>query len=183
MEIRFEVGDLTNVEVSAIVNPANSECEMGGGVAGAIKKKGGKRIEAEAMAYAPVAIGKAVVTTAGGRLKCDYVIHAPTMEMPVQRTTTGNIAKAVRAALEVARDEGLTSVAFPGMGTGVGRVPVADAARTMIETVRAFFAESSFPEEIVLVDRSEEMVAAWEAAWQEQPAEEAAEDVDDETPA
>jgi len=77
-------GDITKQEVDAIVNPANSMLVMGGGVAGAIKRVGGKEIEDESVKHAPVPVGEAVATGAG-RLKAKYVIHAPTMERPAAR--------------------------------------------------------------------------------------------------
>lgn len=164
MEVRFLVGNLTELEVDAIVNPANSEGEMGGGVAGAIKKAGGKKIEEEAMEQAPIPVGKAIVTSAG-KLKCGFVVHAPTMEVPVQRTSVKNISKAMNAALQVARDYDLRTLAIPGMGTGTGKVPVEDAARAMIEAIQKFSVLKNQLSELVLVDRNEEMVQAWEKFW------------------
>ena len=69
-------GDICDLEVDAIVNPANSMGIMGGGAAGAIRRKGGDKIQQEAMACAPIAVGAAVVTTAG-KLHAKSVIHAP----------------------------------------------------------------------------------------------------------
>ncbi|MFQ5824928.1 MAG: macro domain-containing protein [bacterium] len=165
MEIQFLVGDLTKLEVEAIVNPANSEGEMGGGVAGAIKKAGGKIIEEEAMEQAPIPIGKAVITTSG-KLKCDFVIHAPTMEAPVQRTTLDKIFKAVYAALQAAVDFGIESLAIPGMGTGTGRVPVEEAAKAMTDAIKEYKSSSKHIKKLILVDQNEAMVQAWENAWQ-----------------
>ncbi len=71
-------GDITELKVDAIVNPANSSGSMGGGVALAIKRKGGQVVEDEAVAQAPIPVGGAVLTT-GGRLPCRFVIHAPTI--------------------------------------------------------------------------------------------------------
>jgi len=137
--VRVEVwsGDITKIEADAIVNPANSLLLMGGGVAGAIKRVGGVEIEKEALKYAPVPVGKAVATGAG-RLKAKAVIHAPTMERPAMRTSVEKVRAAVKAALECAEENGFVSVAFPGMGTGVGGVPVDDAAHVMVETVKEF---------------------------------------------
>lgn len=168
MEIRFEVGDLTKIAAEAIVNPANSEGEMGGGVAGAIRKRGGKRIEQEAMELAPIPIGEAVLTTAGGKLACDYVIHAPTMEVPVQKTSVNNIRKAMKAALTLAREEEIKSLAIPGMGTGTGRVPVDEAAKAMIAVLKESPALTEHLDELILVDMNPDMVAAWQRFWTEE---------------
>lgn len=163
MEVEVLVGDLTKMEVDAIVNPANSEGEMGGGVAGAIKKAGGKIIEEQAMEQAPIPIGKAVVTSSG-KLKCEYVIHAPTMEVPVQRTSVERIYQAVSAALQVAADFEFESLAMPGMGTGTGRVPLEEAAKAMMDAIREAKSISKHLKKIILVDRDKAMVEAWENA-------------------
>ena len=135
--IIVEKGDITEEACDAIVNPANSLGIMGGGVALAIKRKGGKEIEAEARRKAPIPLGKAIATQAG-RLKCKYVIHSPTMERPAQKIPLENVRLATRAALELARKLKVKSIAFPGMGTGVGGVKAEDAARAMIEECKKF---------------------------------------------
>ncbi|RMF63910.1 MAG: macro domain-containing protein [Calditrichaeota bacterium] len=179
MEVKFLLDNLTKMEVDAIVNPANSEGEMGGGVAAAIKKAGGKRIEEEAMEQAPIPIGKAVLTTAG-KLNCEYVIHAPTMLVPVQRTSADKVAQATRAALELAKEYELERIAFPGMGTGTGRVPVDDAAKAMVNTIKTFPGVENHFTEIFLVDLNQEMVDAWERCWEAEPEENEAEASDTE---
>ncbi len=143
-------GDITKVEVDALVNPANVQLIMGGGVAGAIRRRGGEEIQREASSKAPIRIGEAVETTAG-RLKAKYVIHAPTVESPGGRSSPEFVREAVRAALRKAEELGLRSVAFPAMGAGVGGVPVDVAVRIILEE-----ALKSGLEEIVLVAWSEE---------------------------
>ena len=133
-------GDITELNVDAIVNPANSLMIMGGGVAAAIKRRGGEEIEREARQYAPVGVGEAIATRAG-KLPAKYVIHAPTMERPAMKIESSNVAKAVRAALRKASELSLTSIAFPGMGTGVGGVPYGEAAKIMIKTIVEFVKE------------------------------------------
>ncbi len=130
-------GDITEEECDAIVNPANSLGIIGGGVALAIKKKGGEVIEKEAMEKAPIKVGEAIATKAG-KLKCKYVIHSPTMEKPAQKIPVENVRIATRAALELAKKLNLKSIAFPGMGTGVGGVSYEDAAKVMVEECRKF---------------------------------------------
>ncbi|MFQ5602674.1 MAG: macro domain-containing protein [bacterium] len=167
MEVRFLVGDLTKVQADAIVNPANSEGEMGGGIAGAIKKVGGKIIEEECMRQAPIPIGQAVLTTAGS-LNCDYVIHAPTMAMPVQRTNVVNIANAMKAALQLAAEYEIEVLAVPGMGTGTGRVAIDDAAKTMIESIKISSSATRHLKELHLIDRNEALVQAWQKFWNDE---------------
>ncbi len=127
-------GDITRARVDAIVNAANSLLIMGGGVAGAILRAGGRIIEDEARKHAPVPVGKAVATTAG-RLPAKYVIHAPTMPRPAMRIPLENAVKATRAALEEAERIGASSIAFPAMGAGVGGLRVRDVAREMARVV------------------------------------------------
>ena len=145
-------GDLTKVGAAAIVNPANSLGLMGGGVAGAIRRAGGDDIETEAMKSAPLGIGKAIFTRSGG-LRCFAVIHAPTMEEPAMPSSIGNIKKATKAALDLANGKKINSIAFPGMGTGVGRVDKLDAAKAMVETIKESIDRGTSLKEIILVDR------------------------------
>jgi len=158
MHIQIIKGSLLEVDADVIVNPANSLGLMGGGVAGVIKRFGGKEIEEEAVRKAPIEIGNAILTSAGN-LKFKGVIHAPTMEEPAMATTEEKVRKAVRAALKLVDELGFESVALPGMGTGVGRLPKDISARAMIEEIKAFSAKNL--KKVILVDLDEEMVKAW----------------------
>jgi O-acetyl-ADP-ribose deacetylase (regulator of RNase III) len=158
MGIVVKKGDITQTFCDAIVNPANSFGYMGGGVAGAIKRIGGIEIEKEAISKAPIKIGKAIFTTAGS-LPCKYVIHAPTMEKPAMRIGVDNVRLATKAALELGFKLNLKTIAIPGMGTGVGMVPVDDAAKAISAIAKNY--ESQF-EEIILIDRNDEMINSFE---------------------
>ena len=133
---RIEIwnGDICDLEVDAIVNPANPSLWMSTGVSGAIKRAGGDAIEFAAVRQAPVAIGSAVVTTAGN-LAARAVIHAVSLDRD-RRTSSETIEAAVRSSFARAREIGATSVAFPALGTGVGGFPLEEAARIMVTTVR-----------------------------------------------
>lgn len=159
MEVEAQLGSLLEVDTELIVNPANSYGLMGGGVAGVIRRFGGEEIEREATSKSPIPIGKAVFTTAG-KLKFKGVIHAPTMEEPAMRTTEEKVRKATRAALSLADEMCFKSIAFPGMGTGVGRIPKDVAAKAMIEEIRSF--SPTCLERVVLVDLDEELVKEWQ---------------------
>lgn len=128
------LGDITSLEVDAIVNAANSQLWMGAGVAGAIKRVGGQAIEDEAVRLGPIPVGESVVTSAG-RLKARYVIHAAAMG-PDLMTNTDMIRQATRTALLRAKERNLTSIALPALGTGVGAFPLVESARVMAQTVR-----------------------------------------------
>ncbi len=127
-------GDLTSRDVDAIVNAANNAFWMGGGVAGAIKRRGGVEIEAEAMVRGPVEPGQSVLT-GGGTLLARHVIHAAVMGQDL-RTGARLIRQATATALRLASSHHFVSVAFPALGTGVGGFPLAECAREMLAAVR-----------------------------------------------
>jgi len=131
-------GDICAQDTDAIVNAANSELWMGGGVAGAIKSRGGAVIEQEAMALGPVREGQCVITTAGS-LRARWVIHAAVMG-PDLRTSEALIARATQNVLVVAEENRLASVALPALGTGVGRFPLSACATVMIDAVSSHLA-------------------------------------------
>lgn len=127
-------GDMTACVTDAIVNAANNHLWMGAGVAGAIKRKGGQVIEDEAMRQGPIPVGEAVVTT-GGALPARYVIHAAAMGQDLVTSAT-LIHQATCNSLVRVFELGLSSVALPALGTGVGGFSVRDAAQVMLEATR-----------------------------------------------
>jgi O-acetyl-ADP-ribose deacetylase (regulator of RNase III) len=126
-------GDITEIKADAVVNAANNHLFMGAGVAGAIKRKGGRIIEEEAVAQGPIPVGEAVVTS-GGRLPAKWVIHAAGMGTDF-RTDADKIARSTRNSLFRAEERKLSSIAFPAIGTGVGGFPMDDCARLMLRQV------------------------------------------------
>jgi len=163
MIVHLAQHDLTAMPVDAVVNPANSLGIMGGGVAGALSRKGGPTIQREAMSLAPIAIGAAVVTNAG-KLWARGVIHAPTVEEPGTRASVENVRRATRAALLAAAHHNFEIIALPGMGTGLGAVDPSDAARAMVDELRAHRQER--PSTVYLVDLDEETLLCLEEALQ-----------------
>jgi O-acetyl-ADP-ribose deacetylase (regulator of RNase III) len=127
-------GDICDLEVDAIVNAANPSLWMATGVGGAIKRAGGDAIEFAAVRQAPVSIGDAIVTPAGN-LAARAVIHAVSLDRD-RRTNATIIDSAVRNALARAREIGVTSIAFPALGTGVGGFPLDEAALVTVRAVR-----------------------------------------------
>lgn len=128
-------GDLTEQGVEAIVNAANSALAHGGGVAGAIVRRGGAEIQSESNALAPVAVGQAVVTGAG-RLPCRYVIHTVGPVWGEGREEE-KLRSAVRSALARAEERGLQSVALPAISTGIFGYPKAEGCRVIVEETTA----------------------------------------------
>ncbi len=160
IQISVVQGSILEVAVPVIVNAANSQGIMGGGVAGVIKRAAGAEVEEEARRQAPIPVGRAVLTS-GGKTRYQHIIHAPTMPAPAMRIPPQNVALATRAALSLADQKAFASVAIPGMGTGVGGIAHDEAAELMIKEIRAFVSRAL--RSIVLVDVDAAMVAAWRA--------------------
>jgi O-acetyl-ADP-ribose deacetylase (regulator of RNase III) len=157
------VGDITQQQVDAIVNPANSLLIMGGGVAGALKRVGGARIETEALKHAPIPVGKAIATSAG-KLRAKYVIHAPTMETPAMTVGKSNAHLAMIGALKCAEGMKIKSIAFPALGTGVGGFGAEDAAKIMISVLNEHIDRSTPLRRVVFVGFTEKLVDAFKKA-------------------
>jgi O-acetyl-ADP-ribose deacetylase len=136
LELEVLEGDITALDVDAIANAANDHLWMGAGVAGAIKRSGGEEIEREARAKGPIPVGTAVAT-GGGRLRARYVIHGAVMGQDLQ-TSAELIERTTRSCLEVADELGCESLALPAFGTGVGGFALAECARLMVRTARAY---------------------------------------------
>src|SRR5262247_3438591 len=131
--ISIERGDITDWEVDAIINAANSTLAMSTGVSSAIKRKGGVIIEEEAMRQGPVEVGEAVLTT-GGNLAATHVIHAAVMG-PDLKTDGEQITTTTKAVLALAAKHRITSMALPALGTGVGHVAPGVCANAMLNAV------------------------------------------------
>ena len=116
----------------------------------------------EAFQRAPIRVGEAIATNAG-KLTARYVIHAPTMSLPAMSTDLESVEKATSAALRVARNLRLSSIAVPGMGTGVGGVPVNDAAQTMVRAIRKHLLEGTTLRQIFLVSIDRDLISAFES--------------------
>jgi O-acetyl-ADP-ribose deacetylase (regulator of RNase III) len=160
-------GDICDLEVDAIVNPANLSLWMATGVGGALKRAGGDEIEFAAVRQGPVALGEAVVTTAG-RLAARAVIHAVSLDR--ERRTSGPVIEAaVRSAMARAREIGVASIAFPALGTGVGGFPLDEAARIMVRTVRDELPVSPGISHVVFALRGAAAFGAFAAALHQAP--------------
>jgi len=160
-KITVTTGDITKLEVDAIVNPANSQLIMGGGVAGAILRAGGDQIQKQALRKAPVPIGGAVATIAG-KLKAKYVIHAPTMTRPAMAASLEDVKAATRGTLECAKQLHLSSLAFPGLGTGVGGLDLQDAANAMKQEIKRHIKAGTTL--VILVGYNSDLAKAFEKA-------------------
>jgi len=149
LKIQFVKGDITEMAVDAIVNAANNDLILGAGVAGAIRRKGGARIEEECQRVGPVKMGEAAVTT-GGNLKALYVIHAASLRLG-GRTTADSLGAATRNSLLRAEEKTIKSIAFSAVGTGIAGFPLEDCARIMIGEVLRHLKMRSSLEKIYFV--------------------------------
>ena len=134
--IRLVQGDLTELEVDAIVNAANAQLILGAGVAGAIRTKGGPTIQQECDRIGGTTVGQAVIT-GGGNLKARHVIHAVGPRMG-EGDEDDKLRNATLNSLKRATESGLQSIAFPAVSTGIFGFPKDRCARIMLETSRSF---------------------------------------------
>ena len=128
--IEIRQGDLTEMETDAIVNAANNDLQLGGGVAGAIRRKGGPEIQAECDKIGTIPVGGAAITT-GGNLKARHVIHAASMQLG-GRTSAHALQSSTAHSLRIASQNGLKTIAFPAVGTGIAGFPLRECAEIML---------------------------------------------------
>ena len=152
-KVTIRQGDITEAQVDGIVNAANNDLKLGGGVAGAIRTKGGPSIQQECDTIGPVPVGEAAIT-GGGKLTARYVIHAASMRLG-GRTTEPSLRESTRNSLLRAREKGLESIAFPAIGTGIAGFPLDRCAEVMGAEIRDHLKSDTTLKrvEIVLFDK------------------------------
>jgi O-acetyl-ADP-ribose deacetylase (regulator of RNase III) len=142
-------GDLTEMDVDAIVNAANNDLQLGGGVAGAIRRKGGEAIQRECDEIGSIPIGGAAITT-GGKLRARFVIHAASMQLGGE-TSARALRSSTAHALRISAERGLRSVALPAVGTGIAGFPIPECARIMLREVAEHLKKPTSLEQIYFV--------------------------------
>ena len=142
-------GDLVEQEVDAIVNAANNDLVLGGGVGGAIRRSGGPSIQDECTAHGPVPVGHAAITGAG-RLRAKFVIHAASMSLG-GRTTADSLRSSMAETFRLARDNDVRTIAVPAVGTGIAGFPLDDCARIMASSLRQVLDDGWEPQEVRFV--------------------------------
>jgi O-acetyl-ADP-ribose deacetylase (regulator of RNase III) len=153
-QLELVEGDITDLEVDAVVNAANEQLQLGAGVAGAIRAKGGPSIQEECNRIGGTPVGTAVMTGAG-HLRAKQVIHAVGPRMG-DGDEDKKLAAAVRAALALADRRGMKSIALPAISTGVFGFPVERAARVMLTEIQRFLQGGTKLERVVLCLYGEE---------------------------
>ena len=147
--IRLIQGDLTELAVDAIVNAANAHLVLGGGVAGAIRSKGGPSIQEECNRIGGTTVGQAVVTGAGN-LKASYVIHAVGPSYG-EGNEDEKLHGATLNSLKRATEKGMRSIAFPAISTGIFGFPKDRCADIMLKTIRDYLEnEATSLKEVIL---------------------------------
>ena len=140
-EIELQKGDITLLEVDAIVNPANSGLIHGGGLAAQIVKRGGQVIQQESKKLGFVPVVTAAFTR-GGSLKAEWVIHAVGPKYKDGKSgETEKLADAVKAVLHIAEGKKLKSLAVPAISSGIYGYPIADSSKVIVDTIVEYFKE------------------------------------------
>jgi O-acetyl-ADP-ribose deacetylase len=134
--IQLVSGDITERNVDAIVNAANSRLQHGGGVAGAIVRKGGQIIQDESDAIGRVSVGETAITS-GGKLKARYVIHAVGPRMG-EGDEYNKLRKAINSVLELAAEKKLKSISVPAISAGIFGFPKERCAAILVGATAAF---------------------------------------------
>jgi O-acetyl-ADP-ribose deacetylase (regulator of RNase III) len=164
-KIALEQGDLTEIDVDVIVNAANNDLQLAGGLAGIIRRKGGESIQQECNQIGSMPLGGAAITS-GGKLKARHIIHAASMELGGHTT-----ARALRAStahsLRIAAEKGLNTVALPAIGTGIGGFPLSECAEIMLHEAAEHLKRPGAVEKIRFVLFDAKALAAFEKAMRE----------------
>lgn len=159
--LRLVEGNIALLETEAIVNAANKNLKLGGGVAGAIRTFGGPTIQQECDRLAPIEVGQAVIT-GGGKLKAKYVIHAVG---PVfgEGDEEAKLASATRSSLEIARERQIESIAFPAISTGIFGFPLERCSQIMLPVAIDFLKKYEYPKIVVFCLYGQEAYHIFEA--------------------
>jgi O-acetyl-ADP-ribose deacetylase (regulator of RNase III) len=156
-------GDLTEMDVDAIVNAANNDLQLGGGVAGAIRRKGGGAIQRECDAIGTIPVGGAAITS-GGKLRARFVIHAASMQLGGS-TTARALKSSTAHSLRIAAERQLKSIAFPAVGTGIAGFPLTECAEIMLREVAGHLKGPTSLEKVYFVLFDSRALAAFEKVW------------------
>jgi O-acetyl-ADP-ribose deacetylase (regulator of RNase III) len=145
--IELVQGDITELGTDAIVNAANGQLVLGGGVAGAIRRKGGAAIQEECNTKAPIGVGQAAITT-GGDLKAKYVIHAVGPRMG-EGNEDEKLRNATLNSLKLADGNNLESISFCAISTGIFGYPIERCAKVMIKTTIEYLQDETGIKKVV----------------------------------
>jgi len=159
-KIVLQQGDLTEMDVDAIVNAANNDLQLGGGLAGVIRRRGGESIQRECHQIGSIPVGGAAMTS-GGRLKARHIIHAASMELG-GHTTSRALRSSIAHSLRIAAEKGLRTIAFPAVGAGIGGFPLSECADIMLREAAEHLKRPTTLEKIYFVLFDSRALAAFE---------------------
>jgi O-acetyl-ADP-ribose deacetylase (regulator of RNase III) len=164
-KIVLQQGDLTEMDVDAIVNAANNDLKLGGGLAGVIRRQAGDAIQRECNEIGTIPVGGAAITS-GGKLKARHIIHAASMQLG--GLTTGHALRASTAhSLRIAAEKGLRTIAFPAIGTGIGGFPLSECAAIMLKEAAEHLKKPTSLAKIYFVLFDKTALSAFEKALRE----------------
>jgi O-acetyl-ADP-ribose deacetylase (regulator of RNase III) len=146
--VRLQKGDLTAMDIEAIVFYASENLELGSGFGNAIAVRGGTAIQEELKSIGSISTGEAVITTAGV-LKSKKIIHAAGPRFQ-ETDTEKKLRKTIDSALTVAEENGIRKIAFPPMGTGFYGIPLSVCANVMLDVIREHISNNTSLEEVVI---------------------------------
>ncbi len=159
-QLRMVKGDITQADADAIVNSANNDLVLGGGVSGAIRRVAGTAVQDECAKIGTIPLGTAVVT-GGGQLKAQWIIHAAVNPLGLW-SDPKSVRNATRAALRKAEEKQVKRLAFPAIGTGAGALPVERCADILIDEVLRHCGGETALEEVMFVLYDEKPYAIFE---------------------
>ena len=146
-KIKLVQGDISEVDTDVVVNAANAQLILGGGVAGAIRRKGGPKIQEECNKIGGTFVGSAVITT-GGNLKAKYVIHAVGPRMG-EGDEDEKLRNATINSLKLMDDKRLKTITFPAISTGIFGYPIDKCAKIMLTTTKEYITSNTQITEVI----------------------------------
>ena len=161
--VRLEKGDLTAMEIEAIVFYASPDLVLGSGFGSAIAARGGMSIQEELKPFGTITTGEAVITSAG-ELKSNYIIHAVGPRFQ-EEDTEQKLESTMQNALSAANEKGVLKIAFPPMGTGFYGIPLDICARVMLNTIKNHVSDGSSLKEIVICVLDDREFKAFQDSW------------------
>ncbi len=163
-KIRLEKGDVTAMEIEAIVFYASPDLLLGSGFGSAIAARGGMSIQEELKAFGTASVGEAVVTKAG-RLNSDYIVHAVGPRFQ-EKNSEEKLRTTMKNAIDAATAKGIKKIAFPPMGSGFYGIPLDTCAKVMIEEINNKISAGSSLEDVIICVLDNREYRAFEANWQ-----------------
>ncbi|MGB5289195.1 MAG: macro domain-containing protein [Ignavibacteriaceae bacterium] len=162
--LKVDKGDLTALDIEAIVFYAQPDLKLGAGFGNAISVRGGPSIQEELKTLGSISVGEAVITRAG-ELKSEFIIHAvgPRFQEP---DTEEKLHNTMQRVLNLAEEKGIKKIAFPPMGTGFYGIPLDVSANVMLSAIRNHLSGNSNLSEVLICVMDKREYTAFEKNWE-----------------